>query len=414
MSLRTVAHELGHGFGLYHARAMDCGSQVIGSGCTTIEYGDSFDVLGQSGVTGHSHANQKERLGWLGYGASPGIATVQSSGTYWVDPYETVGTNPKALKILKSTDTTTGKKTWYYVEFRRPVGFDSFISSNGNVMNGIIVHTGTEGYSVDDYLLDMTPETSSFSDSALVIGRSYNDPNINMTITPLSVSNTGASVNVSFGPQPCVPANPAMTLSPTASQWVAAGSTTTYQVSVTNNEGGGCSASNFNLQANVPSGWAVVFASPSLNVAPGGNATTTMTVTSPSSASDGFYNLAVTAANASNSSYSATVSPTYVIVSSVAVTVSSNQPSYTRTQTVTVTASVRALGSPVSGATVNFAMTKSNGVVARGTATTGANGTAVFTYRFNKKQDPVGTYQVSSNANVNGISGNGMTSFVVQ
>ena len=102
MSLRTVGHELGHGFGLYHARAMDCGSQVIGGSCTTIEYGDSLDILGQAGVTGHSHANQKERLGWLNYGTSPGITTVQANGTYWIDPYETVGPNSKALKILKS------------------------------------------------------------------------------------------------------------------------------------------------------------------------------------------------------------------------------------------------------------------------------------------------------------------------
>src|SRR6185295_6073542 len=151
MTLRTVAHELGHNFGLYHARAMDCHPNVVGSSCSAIEYGDILDILGQSGVTGHSHANQKERLGWLNYGSSPGITTVQTTGSYWIDPYETVGSNPKALKIQKFTDPTTGKKTWYYVEFRRPIGFDSFISGNSNLMNGVMVHTGTEGYSVDDY-----------------------------------------------------------------------------------------------------------------------------------------------------------------------------------------------------------------------------------------------------------------------
>ncbi len=414
MSLRTVAHELGHGFGLYHARSLDCGSQVIGGTCSYAEYGDILDILGQAGVSGHSHANQKERLGWLGYGTSPGLTTVQASGTYWIDPYETAGTNPKALKILKSTDPTTGKKTWYYVELRRPVGFDSFVSSNTSLMNGVIVHTGTEGYSVDDYILDMTPETSSFNDAALSVGRSYNDPNISVTITPLSVGDTGASVSISFGPQPCVRANPSMSLSPSVSQWVAAGSTTTYQVSLTNNDSGGCTASNFNLQANVPSGWTAVFASPSLNIGLSGNAATTLTVTSPSSAMDGFYDLAVTAANGSDSSYSATIPATCSVVSSLAVAASSNQPSYTRTQTATVTATVNALGLPVSGAAVNFAMTKSNGGVVQGAATTGTNGKAVFTYRFNKKQDPVGTYRISANSTLKGIVGNAVTSFVVQ
>jgi hypothetical protein len=414
MSLRTVGHELGHNFGLYHARSLDCGSQVVGSTCTYTEYGDIVDILGQSGVTGHSHAHQKERLGWLGYGSSPGITTVQSSGTYWIDPYETVGSSSKALKVLKSVDSATGKKTWYYVEFRRPVGFDSFVSGNNNVMNGVVVHTGTEAYSFDLYLLDMTPETTSWNDPALVVGRSYNDPNINVTITPLSVSNTGASVNVSFGPQPCVRVNPSMSLSPSASQWVAAGSTMTYQLSVTNNDSTGCTASSFNLQSNVPSGWSSVFGNPSLSINPGESATTTLTVTSPTGTAEGFYNLGVTAANSSNTSYSATSSVTCVIVASLAVGVSSDRSSYSRTQTATVTASVNALGSPVSGATVSFTMTKANGAVVSKTVTTGTDGKAVFSYRFNKKNDPTGTYQAAASANLNGISGSGATSFVVQ
>jgi hypothetical protein len=75
---------------------------------------------------------------------------------------------------------------------------------------------------------------------------------------------------------------------------------------------------------------------------------------------------------------------------------------------------VNALGLPVSGAAVNFAMTKSNGVVVQSAATTGTNGKALFTYRFNKKQDPTGTYRISANSKLNGIVGNAVTSFVVQ
>jgi hypothetical protein len=413
MSVRTVGHELGHGFGLYHARAMDCGSDVVGTNCSVIEYGDSLDILGQSGVVAHSFAGQKERLGWLGYGTSPGITTVQADGTYWIDPYETQGTNPKALKILKSTNATTGVKTWYYVEFRRPVGFDSFISSNSNVMNGVVVHTGTEGYSFDEYLLDMTPSTSSFSDAALVVGRSYNDVDINMTITPLSVSNTGAAVSVSFGPQPCVQANPSMTLSPSTSQWVPAGATMNYQISLTNNNSG-CSSSNFNLQAALPSGWSATFDSPTVSILPGSSATVNLSVTSPSSAADGFYSVGVMALNSAAPDYTASGSVTCSIMSGLAVSLASDQALYTRSQTAIVTTMVSALGSPVSGASVSFTMTKPNGLKVTGTATTGINGSAVFKYRFNKQKDPVGIYQVSTVANLNGVVGSGTTSFSVK
>ena len=188
----------------------------------------------------------------------------------------------------------------------------------------------------------------------------------------------------------------------------------TYQVSVTNNDSSGCTASSFNLQSSVPSGWTTAFGNATLNINPSGNATTTVTITSPSWATDGFYNIPIVAANSADSSLLVTNTVTCVILSSLAVGVSTDRSSYTRTQTATVTATVNALGSPVPGATVSFTMTKSNGALVRGSATTTANGTAVFTYRFNKKQDPIGTYQLAANATLNGVTGGGQTSFGVR
>lgn len=414
MSVRTVGHELGHGFGLYHARAMDCGADVLGSTCSTIEYGDSWDILGQTGVVAHSHAAQKERLGWLNYGISPPITTVQSNGTYWIDPYESAGSNPKALKILKSTDPTTGKKTWYYVEFRRPIGFDSFISSNSNAMNGVIVHTGTEGYSFDEYLLDMTPSTTSFADGALVVGHSYNDPNINVTISPLLVGSTGASVMVSFGPQPCVRVNPSMTVSPSASQWVSAGSTVNYQISLSNNDSGGCVASSFDMQSTVPSGWSALFDKSTITLSPGANATTALRVTSLSSSADGYYNIGVSASNSSAGSYTASCSVICSLMSGLTVSVVSDKADYSAAETASIDANVSAGGTPASGVNVAFTITKPNGLKATGNATTGTNGSAVFKYRFNKRKDPLGTYQVAAGANLNGVIGSGITSFMLR
>jgi hypothetical protein len=338
---------------------------------------------------------------------------VQAGGTYWIDPLETIGSNPKALKVFKSTNATTGAQTWYYVEFRRPVGFDSFLSGNSNVMSGVIVHTSVDPYGRDNYLLDMTPANTSFSDAALTVGQSYTDPDTQLTITPLSVGSSGASVSVSFGPQSCVPANPLMTLSPSASQWASAGSTITYQVSVTNNDSG-CSSSNFNLQASVPSGWSAVFDKPTVTLAPGGSAVANLSVTSPLFTPDGFYDIGVAAVNSTATNYSASGSVTCSIMSGLAVSVSSDQPSYTRSQTATITANVNAGGSAASGAAVSFTITKADGKKVTGSATTGGNGSAVFRYRFNKQKDPVGTYQVAVTANLNGMVGSGVTSFSVK
>ncbi|HWQ33931.1 MAG TPA: NEW3 domain-containing protein [Blastocatellia bacterium] len=411
--LGIVGHELGHNFGLYHSRSMDCGSAVIGGNCTTDEYGDTLDIMGDADVA-HFNLFQKERLGWVNYGSSPPITTVTSSGSYWVDAYEQTGSTAKGLKILKSTDPATGKKTWYYIEHRSASGFDSFLSGNSNVLNGVVVHTGSEASGQEIYLLDLTPATASWYDPALVAGQSFSDSAAGVTITTVSADSTGAMVNVSFAPQPCTRANPTLTLSPSQSQWVTAGTTVSYTITVRNNDSSGCASSSFNLQANVPSGWAATFAAPSLILSPGGSASTTLQVTSPAWATDGFYNLGVTAANSSVAAYTATSSVTYVIVSSLGVTVSSESPSYTRNQTASVTASVRAGGSPVSGASVAFTMTRSDGAVVTSTASTGANGTAVFRYSFNRKRDPTGTYQVRAVASVNGLSGSGQTSFVVK
>jgi hypothetical protein len=59
-------------------------------------------------------------------------------------------------------------------------------------------------------------------------------------------------------------------------------------------------------------------------------------------------------------------------------------------------------------------MTKSNGAVTTGTATTNASGVAVFKYAFNRKKDPTGTYQVRAQTSSNGLSGSGTVSFLVK
>jgi hypothetical protein len=424
LQLKVVGHEMGHNLGLYHSHNLNCGTTTLGPSCSVDEYGDTIDIMGNPSA-GHYNSFQKEYLGWLNYGASPPITTVQAGGLYSLAPYETFDSDPKALKILKSIDPLTGNKTWYYVEYRPAIGFDSSLStSSSNVRNGVVIRTGSESNANSSYLLDMTPASSlMFYDPALTIGKSYYDPGAGFTIVPLSVSSTGASVSVTFDgstppppppPPVCAPANPTVALSPSATVSLPPGGTASYTVTVTNNDSSSCSASTFSLSKSFPTGWTVSLASSNLGVAPGASATTTLQVTVAITAAAVSYTIGVGATNTSNTAYfgAATVSVSVLPVS-LTVAVSTNKPSYPRNQAVTVTATVNSGGLPVSGTSVNFTIKKSNGTSVAGSALTGTSGKAVYKYRLTAK-DPVGAYSADAKASVNGASATNSTSFTVQ
>ena len=84
-----------------------------------------------------------------------------TSGTYTIRPYASNARDLKGVKLLQSTDAATGRKTWYYLEYRQGIGFDTAFGGNSNLTNGVLVHLGTDSNGNTSYLLDMTPATSS-------------------------------------------------------------------------------------------------------------------------------------------------------------------------------------------------------------------------------------------------------------
>ena len=299
----VVAHEMGHNLGLFHSHALDCGSTTIGSTCTHLEYGDALDVMGSATPPRHYNAVQKELLGWLGYGSSPPITTVQASGVYALDPYVTPGPNPKALKI------PTPSGDWYYVEYRQPVGFDAGISTN--VRSGVLVHLWSAANPDGIYLLDMTPSTTSWQDPALTLNNTFSDPAAAITITPTWLDSTaGVSVTIGGGVS-CVRNNPSVTISPTPQPGLA-GATLSYTISVTNNDTA-CPVSSFAQQATVPGGWTASVAAPTLSIAAGATASTTMQVTSAASATAGSYSVSLSTSNTSTPPYAGSTTGTCTV-----------------------------------------------------------------------------------------------------
>ncbi|MEH6587518.1 MAG: hypothetical protein V7720_13220 [Halioglobus sp.] len=207
LKLGVTAHELGHSFGLYHSQSLDCGDTTLGSSCTQYQYGDTLDMMGSSSFA-HFNPFQKELLGWLNTPSSPSIETIESTGTYSLESYAGgPGSGPKALKILKSVDPSTGVRSWYYVHARQAVGFDSGFAANTNVLNGVSVLQGTESQRSSSLLLDMTPGSGDsiyleWIDPALEVGQSFEDPVAGVIITTEWVTDAQAAVNVEFGTAP--------------------------------------------------------------------------------------------------------------------------------------------------------------------------------------------------------------------
>jgi hypothetical protein len=191
----AMAHELGHNMGVHHATAYNCtdGSKrvTLSATCTTDEYGDRFDTMACCYYLGHNTASRKARWGWLEPGSD---VTATEPGSFLLSPME----KPTAGQI-QSLRIPRPAGDFYYLEFRQPFGFDAF-DSTSPVVNGVSIRlSGGYNTNMKSYLLDMTPQTSSFTDAPLAGGRSYFAADINKTIVVDSTSPLGASMRLVEG-----------------------------------------------------------------------------------------------------------------------------------------------------------------------------------------------------------------------
>ena len=410
LSLGVVGHEMGHNFGLWHSHSLDCGTAAVAaSGCTTSEYGDVFDIMGNSG-TGHFNAYHKERLGWLNAGISPPLITVPVQAgptTYSFAPLENPRDSvPRALKIPRGTSCTASSE-YFYVEARK------------GVTGGVVIHRITDGSVDSSYLLDMTPITSAWTDAALPWGQAFYDAASGVTITPAG-SALAPQVSVSYqGGSSCTRAAPTMTYAPTGTVWTSAGASVTYAVSVTNKDSCGCGTTAFDATATgMPAGWSSTNAH-TANIAPGSTTNTSVVVTTAGATAPNFYPITVQAANSSASTMKASGASTVAVSTAVAVAPSTDKPTYTlpkqknATINVAIATRVTSSGTPVPGASVSVQVRDSAGKTSTLSGITASDGTARVTYSMRPKTASTGTYTVTSTAKVGSITANGGITFAV-
>ncbi len=120
----VAVHELGHNFGAGHANFLSCPDGVVlGDGCRSFEYGNFLDIMGNS-WDNHFSAYFKDIFGWLN---SPNeIATIYESDPQNITlfPLE-LPSGLRAVKIPTAKLTEDGIVNGaFYIEFRRPIGYD--------------------------------------------------------------------------------------------------------------------------------------------------------------------------------------------------------------------------------------------------------------------------------------------------
>jgi len=209
----TIAHEMGHNFGLLHAASLRCATSIGGS-CTSSEYGDPFGAMGNQRAM-HYNSMQKAKLAWI---PSTSVKTHTSgSATYTLSPLEIGGATTYAVKIPAASNRT------YWLEFRQPIGFDSPLASFPNSGAQLRVSypfetlcSGCNSNSDDTELLDMTPSTTPFTDATLSIGQTFSDGTYGINVTVLSATASALTVQVGTGGAAPPPAPTATTTSITA------------------------------------------------------------------------------------------------------------------------------------------------------------------------------------------------------
>jgi len=312
---RVVGHELGHNFTLQHSSSYSCTDAVgqrvpISTTCTASEYGDPFDIMG--GSVNHINNYQKGRLGGPGVLDPVNTQDVTVNGLYTIAPLEWASNGVQALRVPREVDSTGKVLKYYYLEFRQPYGtaFDNF-SATASVVNGVSIRLAPPyATSARPLLIDTTPTTSGFTDAALTIDKTFEDPIKGITITTKSVSASGAAVDVKFGPVVCALANPSVSLSP-SSQWGYPGQTLNYTLTLTNNNTSSCSPASFSVVPSLPAGWSQSPAAPSLSVSSGASISQTLNVTAASAALPNFYTITEAATNTADATYTTSASATY-------------------------------------------------------------------------------------------------------
>ncbi|MGH8021288.1 MAG: MBG domain-containing protein [Opitutaceae bacterium] len=191
---RTVAHELGHVYGLHHANSWSVpeGNSPVSPHGMMLEYGDVFDLMG-SGWDASHHFNQlyKNKLGWL---PDEQVIDVATSGTYRLfrfDKSNLVKEEPLALRIDRGGDASA-----LWLGYRKPAPYSVALS------DGVYALWDADDLYEGSRLLDLSPSDSEHN-VALGVGMAFEDQAAGVSIRTVATGGSGpgafVDVSIEFG-----------------------------------------------------------------------------------------------------------------------------------------------------------------------------------------------------------------------
>jgi hypothetical protein len=192
----SIAHELGHNFGLNHSSAVQCDGAVETGSCRTAGYRDYYDVMGVSWKQlGSLSAPQASLLGVLPLAREQRLTVRDAATAVTLTPASgTTGTRALRLTDAEGTD--------YWLEYRTGTGRDAWLGTDANrykLETGVLLRR-TAGWPDTAVLLDGTPSGATGWDadfaSALPVGVAVPLSGGDFTVTLRSATAAGAVLDV--------------------------------------------------------------------------------------------------------------------------------------------------------------------------------------------------------------------------
>ena len=231
----------------------------------------------------------------------------RANPTLAITPSQTAGVPAGTMVPLNVTvannDTTACAASTFDLTRSIPAGWTATLLSSA-----ISLSPGTS----DSTTLQVTSPTGTPDGpnpvSATVTNRSVNT----------ALRSASATYVVANAVQPvCTRANPTLTITPSQSAGVQAGTMVPFNVTVTNNDTTACAASSFDLTRSIPASWMAIFLSAALSLSPGTSGSTTLQVTSLAGTTNSSNSISATAMNRNATTFLRAASATYVVANAV-------------------------------------------------------------------------------------------------